>query len=140
MVKREAVIISFLFFALIQSISYAQIGEIAGALVYNVSVGSSNTSHLTIFNSGTSPIHFSVGLPQFNPIPNETSPTVFIYPMNGTIAPQESYKLNVTVYMPGNDKPKTKWDGLIQVVQIANQTIVGGATVQAGVGKEIIIM
>jgi hypothetical protein len=120
----------------------AQLGEVAGGLVFNVSLGGTQSNdNFTIVNAGSGPIGFSVMLPQFNNIPNTTAPTVTIYPMNGTLAPHSQKHINVTVYVPTkNNTVGLRWDGLIQVLSVLNQSDnPGGAVIQTGVGKEIII-
>ena len=126
------------------ALTCAQLGEVAGGQNFNVSLGGTATSNtFTIVNAGSSPIGFVVKLPQFNTIPNSTTPNVTIYPMNGTLAPHSDFKLNITVYMPlDHNKPGDRWDGLIQVLQTlpAGSGTGGGAVIETGVGKEIIIV
>jgi type IV secretory pathway VirB6-like protein len=48
--------------------------------------------------------------------------------------------LNVTVYIPGGkNKPGMVWDGYVSVAELSNTTMVGGATLQAGVLKRLTI-
>ena len=117
----------------------ADLGMVAGSLNFNVSVGGHQTLQFRAFNSGDYPISFNVIPPTYTQIPNQTTPKVVISPINGSIAPHSQLAFNVTVYMPSNDKPGDFWDNIAQVVAIANSTNPSGATVLAGVGKEISI-
>lgn len=122
------------------SVSYAQIGEVAGALVLNVSLGGSNSTTLTILNSGAQPIPFNVTLPTLSTIPNRTTPRVTVRPMEGEIPAHSQLVLNVTAYMPSaKNKPGLSWSGIIQVVQTSNSTQKGVAIIQGGVAKIITI-
>ena len=68
--------------------SYAQIGEVAGPLNFNVSIGSRQSLTLTIVNGGSGgPISYMATPTITTVIPNSTAPTVTVKPMNGTIAP-----------------------------------------------------
>lgn len=132
-------ILTFIFIVSLSAVS-ADLGMVAGALSFNVSIGGHQTLQFKAFNSGSTPIHFNVVPPNYAPIINQTTPKVVITPSNGTIAPNSQLIFNVTVYMPGNDKAGDIWDNIAQVVAVANQTSSSGATVLAGVGKEIVIV
>ncbi len=121
------------------NMAYAQLGEVAGPLNFNVNTSGSQTMQLTVINSGSTPIGFKVLQPSLQSIPNETTPTVTISPLNGTIAPYKQQLINVTVYISGSDKPGLHWSGFIQVIQQTNQTNPGGAVIQSGVAKMISI-
>lgn len=118
-----------------------QFGESAGALVFNVSLGGQQSLNYTVYNEGSTPIGFAIVFQGFNPIANTTMPTVIITPMNGTIAPHQSAKITAQVEMPSDQRDlKARWDGLIQAVeQQYNVSGQGGATIYAGLGKEIVI-
>jgi len=106
--------LSFLFLFLLSfifSTSYAQLGEQAGALIFNVTLGGSQTLNYSILNGGSSPINFTVILPTLNTIPNNETPIVKVYPMNGTLAPHSQQTMHVTVFMPAKDKPGLTWSG-----------------------------
>jgi len=59
----------------------------------------------SILNGGSSPINFTVILPILNTIPNNQTPIVKVYPMNGTLAPHSQQTIHVTVFMPAKNKP-----------------------------------
>lgn len=115
----------------------ADLGMVAGPLNFNVSVGGYETLQFRAFNSGNQPISFNVVPPSFTEIANQSTPSVTISPANGTMAPHTELLFNVTVHVPGKDKPGDFWDNIIQVVEVSNVTNTNGATVLEGVGKEI---
>ena len=120
---------------------YAQnIGQKAGGLVFNVSLGSSETLNWTVYNAATTPIQFSINLPGYNPIPYNATPTVVIFPMNGSLQPEQTLNLQVTVYMPSSDAVGLKWDGIAEIVASSPSISGGGAAIAGGLGKEIIIL
>jgi len=96
----------FLFLlSFILSTAYAQLGQQAGPLIFNVTLGGSQTLNYSILNGGSSPINFTVILPILNTIPNNQTPIVKVYPMNGTLAPHSQQTIHVTVFMPAKNKP-----------------------------------
>jgi hypothetical protein len=102
----------FLFlFSFILSTAYAQLGQQAGPLIFNVTLGGSQTLNYSILNGGSSPINFTVILPILNTIPNNETPIVKVYPMNGTLAPHSQQTIHVTVFMPAKNKPGLTWNG-----------------------------
>ena len=122
------------------SLSSAQnLGQSGGSLDFNVSLGGSQTLNYTIFDAGSSPISFHIILPQFTPIPHNETPAVTASPENGTMQPQKSQTIYVTVHMPSNDSVGLKWDNIIQVIAVSNVSNPGGAVIQGGLGKEVII-
>ncbi len=122
--------------AAISVFSYAQIGEVAGPVNFNVSVGSYQSLPVTIVDGGNAPIAFNVTYVLTTKIKNVTAPIVTINPMNGTINPHSEVVLNVTTYVPGNDKPGTFWNGQISVVSNSVAQITGsGAIIRAGTLK-----
>lgn len=124
----------FIFVLLVSS--YAQIGEVAGPLNFNVSIGSRESLTFTIINGGSDTLVYMATPTITTSIPNATTPQVIITPMNGTIPPHTQLPLNVTVYMPaGKNKPGMTWNGYISAVAVTNTTIVNGATIQAGALK-----
>lgn len=142
MATNKYLISSFIFAAILifslPAVS-ADLGMVAGPLNFNVSAGGHETMQFRAFNNGGSSINFNVIPPSYAQIPNQTTPTIVITPQNGSIAPHSQLTFNVTVYMPGNDKPGDFWDNIAQVVAVGNATSASGATVSAGVGKEISI-
>ncbi len=127
---------------LVSTIVYAQLGEVAGPVAFDVNISSSQTLQLNVINSGNSPIFYKIILPALvshqvnSTTPNITSST----PLIGTIMPYEQMSVNLTVYMPsGKNKPGYSWSGIVQVVETTNQTQAGGAVVQGGVAKIISI-
>ncbi|MGC9011246.1 MAG: hypothetical protein ACP5JN_03880 [Candidatus Micrarchaeia archaeon] len=145
---RHYILFSFVFLAIFSTFVNAQLGQQAGPLVFNVTLGGSQTLNYTILNGGDSPIGFRVVLPVLNTIPHNETPTVSISPMNGTLAPHSQQVIHVTVYMPSKNKPGLVWNGGItpgtsgiQVIEVSpSQVSTGmGATVYAGVLKSITI-
>lgn len=135
MVVRNIAVYIFLV-AAISVFSYAQIGEVAGPVNFNVSVGSYQSLPVTIVDGGNAPIAFNVTYVLTTKIKNVTAPIVTINPMNGTINPHSEVVLNVTTYVPGNDKPGTFWNGQISVVSNSVAQITGsGAIIRAGTLK-----
>jgi len=140
----------FLFLLLsISSITYAQLGEEAGPLIFNITPGGRQTLNYSILNGGSSPINFTVLLPMLSRIPNNETPIIKVYPMNGTLAPHSQQVIYVTVFMPANDKPGLTWNGGyspetsgIMVIEDAPSITNGegaGAVVYAAVIKGLII-
>jgi len=135
---------SFLAFVLSASFSSAQLGEVAGQPSFNVSLGGSESFTITVLNSGSTPMPVQVILPTLNNIANTTTPTVTANPISGTIPPDSSMNINVTVSMPSNSKNLGHvWTGVLQVVE--NYSTPGsssggmGATFKAGVAKIVTI-
>ncbi|MCL5007982.1 MAG: hypothetical protein M1562_01900 [Candidatus Marsarchaeota archaeon] len=124
------------------ALSHAQLGEQAGQPTMYVNVSSSSTFSYYILNGGSSPISFKVIPPSLNSIPHNTTPTVVITPMSGTIMPSSDQKVSINVSMPSGDKPGLKWEGIVQVVEATptNVTTSGeGAVITAGVAKLLTI-
>lgn len=138
--KSAITVASVLLLALLAATAYSQnLGQSAGSLVFNVSLGGTQSSGYTIFDGGSAPISYTVSPPQYNPIKNETTPTVTVSPLSGTLQPGQQTGISVTVHMPSNDKPGLKWDGIMQVLATSNTSNPGGAVIQGGLGKEVII-
>jgi len=134
--------VSFIFLSIFSFASYAQLGEQAGQPFFNVSLGSSEMFNYSIINSGSAPIGFQVILPALNTIPHNTTPTVVVTPMNGTLQPNSQQTISITVYMPSSNKPGLKWQGILQVVETSTQQSSSsgmGATLRAGVAKIVTI-
>jgi hypothetical protein len=142
MYHRTAIVPVVLAIVFVLAFTYGQFGESAGALGFNVSLGGQESLNYTIFNQGAVPIGFEVVFQGFNPIKNTTMPAVLITPMNGTIQPHQSATVMAHVEMPTDQNDlKARWDGLIEVVeQQYNTSGQAGATVYAGLGKEIVII
>ncbi len=132
----------FLFLAFsIFSLSYAQFGEVAGPVNFNVTLGSSQTLNMTIVNTGNSAVKFVATLGYLSTVLNETAPNITISPSNGTVAGHTQETLAITVRMPSTDTPGTSWIGIVSVAEVSNSTpIGGGAYLQAGVAKNISIL
>ncbi len=132
--------ISVIFLSVLLSTVHAQnLGERGGGLLFNVSLGTTSApDNWTVSDGGSAPINFRIVLPTFTQIPYNLTPIVNITPMNGTLAPGQQLQLQVRVTMPSNDSPGLKWDNIAQIIAVpANQG--PGATVEGGLGKEIII-
>ncbi len=131
--------ISF-FLSMLAGTAFAQIGEVAGPLNFVVNVSGSETLQLTILNSGNQSLPYQLIPPAFQNIPNETNPVITMYPLNGTLPPYSSLHINVTAYIPSNDKPGTYWRGGIQVMQKPHSGVsAGGATIFSGVAKIVYV-
>ncbi len=142
MISTKYILLSLFFLASITTLSYAGLGELAGGMNFNVSVGSRQSLNLTIFNSGNGPVGYQASLIQLSTIPNESTPVVTIVPANGTLQAHQQQLLNVTVYFPPYQRvdPGLNWTGLIQVLEITNNSnAAGGVVISAGVAKVISI-
>ncbi len=117
--------------------SYAQIGEVAGPLNFNVSIGTRQSLGLTIVNGGSTGSISYMSTPTITTvIPNSTTPQVTVTPMNGTIPPRSMVHLNVTVYMPGGkNRAGMVWNGYISTVELTDNSVTSGANIQAGALK-----
>jgi hypothetical protein len=136
--KKAPVLASSLLFILFVGIVSAQLGEAAGKVHFNITVGANQTQQMTIFDSSpNASINFVVVNPHFQPAPNETTPKVRVSPLNGVLLPQQSLQLNITVYMPYNITPGTSWSGVVEAVEVPNQTSGSGATIEGGIAKII---
>ncbi len=122
------------------ALSNAQIGEVAGPINFNVSLGSSQSLQYTIVNGGGTPINFYIKAAITSSIKNETTPTITANPVNGTILPHQQFPINLTVLMPSSDKPGLTWQGTVQALEASNLTAQGGgAVIQTGVLKGIMV-
>ena len=124
------------------AIPAAQLGEQAGQPNMNVPLGGSATFNYSILNAGASPINFTVILPTLNTIPHNTTPTVAVTPMSGTLAPYSQHTISIMVSLSGSDKTNLTWQGVLQVVEATPQTVSSGgasATITAGVAKILTI-
>ena len=116
--------------------SYAQIGEVAGPLNFNVSIGSRQSLTLTIVNGGSVPLSYMATPTVTTILPNSTTPQVTVTPVNGSIPARSMARLNVTVYMPGGrNKPGMVWGGYVSTVELSNSSVASGANIQAGALK-----
>ena len=141
-------ILSLLLFYMLFNTPHAQLGEFAGHIVFNVTLGQSETlDQWTIFNSGNSPVTYNVIAPSItiNKVAglsanNRTAPIMIITPSTGTLQPRQNQVLNITVYMPAkNNTGGLSWEAIPQIVTVTNNTNPGGAVVQVGVAKIISI-
>ena len=119
------------------SLAHSQIGERAGPLQFNVSIGGNETIPWTIFNNGNSTVYFTTYVGALQQSDNQITPTVALTPANGSIAAHSSVDINVTVYMPSQNQPGAGgWSTILQVIQTSNQTASGGsAVIMAGLAK-----
>ncbi len=138
--KNIALILIFILSTTVLVAAHAQIGEVAGPINFNVSLGSSQTLQYTIVNGGSAPMNFYIKAAITSSIKNETTPTITAFPANGTILPHQQYAINLTVHMPSNDKPGLTWQGTAQALEASNITAPGGAVIQTGVLKGITVM
>lgn len=121
---------------------YAQFGEQAGQPTLNVSLGGSATFNYSVLNFGSTPRNFTVVSPTLNTIPHNATPTVTVTPMSGFINPGAQQEISIKVSMPSSDKIGLKWQGIVQVVEVAPSSGSSGgmgATITAGVAKILTI-
>ncbi len=139
-VGRRAYLLFFIFLAaLVSPIVHAQIGEVAGFVYINASVGGSASGTWTIVNPSNQSVSYEIMLPTLSGgAANQTTPTVTITPSKGVIPAHSQLKLNVTAYVPSNDKVGLTWTGIAEAL-VAPNTSVSGATLQAGTAKNIFI-
>lgn len=132
---------------MLPSTVHAQLGEFAGHMVFNVTLGQSETLQWTIFNSGEYPITWNAVAPSITinnvsgiSSSNRTFPIITLSPSGGTLTPRENQVINVTVYMPAkNNTGGLSWEAIPQVVEVTNNSNPGGATIQVGVAKILAI-
>lgn len=135
-----ASVVALLSVSVLVSLSGAQIGEFAGHVRFNISIGSTETLPMTIFDAGNQSINFQVQLPHLSLVRNATAPVVTVSPMNGTLRPGYSQVLNITVYLPyKNNTPGMAWSGIVSAFEVTSNSG-GGASVSTGVGKIITIV
>lgn len=121
---------------LIVGVASSQFGMMAGQPHLNVYIGGSNTTNITLMNTGSMPISFNVILPVFPNLKNESVPNVTMSVTSGTIPPHQNMKIYITASLPKNGvKANDTWEGVIQFVQVANTTNPGGAVVASGLAK-----
>ncbi len=122
--------------AVLPALSFAQLGEEAGALNFQVQIGHTQTLQLTLANGGSTPIGFRVQTPKVSQENNQITPNITISPLYGTIAPYSTFPVNVTVFMSINNTPgAATWNIQISAVEASNASNPGGAVIQAGVLK-----
>jgi hypothetical protein len=130
-------LVGLLFAFAVIGVSCAQIGEVAGPLNFNVSIGSRQSLTFTLANGGSTAFEFNVTPFITTDIPNTIAPTIIITPMNGTISPHRLFPLNVTVYMHSGEKnaPGMTWNGYLSAIMVSNVSVTNGAVIQAGALK-----
>lgn len=128
---------SLLLVLALSGLASACIGEIAGPVNFNISAGSSQTLQMGIFNSCLNQTVEYSAIYQLTAIANKTSPTVALYPTNGTLQPRQTQYINITVSVPYNATAGTIWKGAVAAAQVANQSAPsgGGAVLNVGVVK-----
>ncbi len=129
--------LSVLVFSVLVFNAYAQLGEVAGPLNFNVSIGSSQTHQLILINSGNTPITVKTVLNSITTVANASTPTVLCNPEISTIPPHGEQAINITVIMPYNTSDIGKhWQAIISAVEESNVSISGtGAIIVAGMAK-----
>ena len=134
-----SILFSLLLFASATMVVNADLGEIAGALNFNVSIGSTQSQSLTVFNTGSSPIAYEAILATMSSVPNEASPVIIINPANGILQAHQQQVINVTAYFPPYQKvdPGLNWTGLIEVNEVSNTSSQSGGVLRVGVAKVI---
>ncbi len=128
---------------LISGLTYAQLGERAGPLNFNVPVNGSQTNQWYLINEGNVPINFYIYAEQPSQVPNEITPSIITVPLNGTIAPYSTLIVNVSVSMPANNIPhKGSWSTILQAIETSSSKSTNGANsaqLYAGIAKEMFI-
>jgi hypothetical protein len=125
---------SFLLLMMFSAVSQACIGEVAGRVHFDVNAGGTETLHMQVFNSCSNvSVDFS-SFAQLQPLINQTTPVIQIFPKNGTLAPSQNKMINITIYMPSNAIFNTTWSGGAAVIENGNSTG-SGANLQSGVAK-----
>lgn len=118
---------------------HAQIGEVAGFVYINASVGGSSSGPWTIINPTNQSFVYKIILPQLTGgAANQTLPNVTVTPSNGTLGAHTQLVLNVTAYVPSNDKVGLTWTGFVEAL-VAPGASASGATLQVGTAKRIFI-
>ncbi|MDE1828006.1 MAG: hypothetical protein KGH65_02500 [Candidatus Micrarchaeota archaeon] len=141
-ISKASFFVFLLSLILTSGIYHAQLGQAAGAFIINMSIGSTAERNWSLVNTGDVPLGYKIILPEFTPVPNATAPIVTAVPMNGTIPAHTSVTIKVIINLPYlNNKAGIRWDSVIgSVAQPLNFTQgTGGAQIQGGVGKEIVI-
>jgi hypothetical protein len=136
--KQQFLFLSLLTLFLMSSLSSACIGLVAGKVQFNVTVGTSETLQMQIFNACRNQSIGYQSAARFSPVANQSTPRVTISPANGTIPPAGQVFLNITVYMPYNATPGTVWHGGAVATEVTNESAYG-ATVQVGIVKEFAV-
>jgi hypothetical protein len=134
--KQQFLFLSLLTLFLMSSLSSACIGLVAGRVQFNVTVGTSETLQMQIFNACRNQSIGYQSAARFSPVANQSTPRVTISPANGTIPPAGQAFLNITVYMPYNATPGTVWHGGAVAGEVVSSSG-AGATVTTGVVKQI---
>ena len=124
-------------------VSSAQLGEVAGKLVFQVPVGYNQTIQWHLLNEGNSSIYVQIGQsPALQLTSNAQTtagqpvPLVVVHPLNLTVQPHSITNVNITVFMSKNDTPYlASWQGQLSAQEVTNQSNPGGALVIQGVGK-----
>lgn len=141
--RLRSAVFALLLFSSFFSITFAQLGEVAGPLGFTVQVGHTETLQWRLLNNGNDSIAVHVTIPPQLQITsnvvqaeNQTTPTISLYPVNATVPSHGILTINVTVFMPLNNTPnQTSWEGILSAEEVSNQTNPGGAVVFAGVAK-----
>ncbi len=116
-------------------ISSACIGEVAGHMHFNVTLGGNQTLQMQVFNDCDNVTVTYDAFAQLQPNVNKTTPNITIKPKTGLIAPHQNLMLNITVLMPSNEMVNTSWSGGAAVIETANALNPGGAQLEGGVAK-----
>lgn len=119
--------------------SCASIGEVAGNLYFNVQFGHNATDIWTVVNYCPNTIKVELQPPEFNPIPNATTPTFSIHPSTFSIAGYSDGYVPLKVTMPkepgfGELNWGQRLAGLAVVI-----TCSGGVCIEPGVAKIVFL-
>jgi hypothetical protein len=86
-------------------------GEYSGFLIYNISINSSHTEAWTLLNSYNYSIGFYIVPPNLTINSSNVTPDLTFSTLNGTIARDSTYQVNVTVFIPVGATANTFWQG-----------------------------
>ena len=113
-------------------------GEYSGFLIYNISINSTHTEAWTLINSYNYSLKFSITPPNLTINSSNVTPTLTFSTLNGTIAPDSNYQVNVTVFIPPGATTNTFWQGYATAfaVSASNQSN-ASAKIQIGTAKLI---
>ncbi len=124
---------------LFSGISSACIGEVAGHVHFNVSLGSRQTIQIQIFNSCNSTTINFTSVVTLDPLANAQTPNITVHPKHGTLLPDQGTPIYLTVSMPPNAIVNTTWSGGAAVFESINVPGPNGTVSQGGVGVQKIL-
>jgi hypothetical protein len=128
-------VILLLVFALI--IKADGFGEYSGYLIYDIPINSSHTEAWTLINSYNYTLSFYIQPPNLTIGSSNVTPTLKFSELNGTIAPDSNYQINVTVFIPVGAATNTTWQGYATAFASGHNQSNSSAKIQIGTAKLI---